>query len=314
MHTWPWLHSCPYKLCALSSYVGPQRIAISAAATDQRGELEAVCCSIAARGRVCLVDAESIAMVRDMHARGVRGCYVHLRPPSDTVLRRLVHAQLGEDPPLGYEGPQAEALFYDHITAELGEADAVAADGLWDADITLPEDADAAYYSLMEAVADRFRSVVPPNHVWGFGRQLWDRSARVHGRRPLCVLLLGPVGVGKTSVAARLAERFGLLHINAGDLLYDEVRRRCVCCAAWPTAGCVLHHLCTHAAPIVYACRNGCTCIHLCIVRSMVLCCMGAECLQRGPLSLQAANPICSFEPLSSKVHSMADGGTSAYG
>lgn len=163
-------------------------------------------------------------MVRDMHARGVAACYVHLRPPSDAALRRLVHTQLGVDPPLGYDGPEAESLFYGHIQAELSAADAAAAEGLWDVDITLPEDADAAYYSLMEAVADRFRSVVPPNHVWGFGRQLWDRSARVHGRRPLCVLVLGPAAAGKTSVAARLAERFGLLHINAGDLLYDEVR------------------------------------------------------------------------------------------
>ena len=177
-----------------------------------------------------------------MHARGVRGCFVHLRPPSDDVLRQLIHRQLGEDPPLGYDGPTAEALFYEHVQTELSAADEVAAEGVWDADIILPEDADAAYYSLMEAVADRFQSVVPPNHVWGFGRQLWDHTARVHGRRPLCVLLLGPAAVGKTSVAARIAERFGLLHINAGNLLFEEVLLsvrvfaypgllRCVTCA-----------------------------------------------------------------------------------
>jgi adenylate kinase len=31
--------------------------------------------------------------------------------------------------------------------------------------------------------------------------------------------------VGKTTIAARIAERFGLLHVNAGDLLFDEVRK-----------------------------------------------------------------------------------------
>ena len=101
---------------------------------------------------------------------------------------------------------------------------AAAASDTWDADIVLHEDAEAAYYSVMEAIADRFTDIVPPCHVWGYGRQLWDRSRRVHGRRPLCVMVLGPAAVGKTTVAMQVADEFGLLHINAGDLLYEEVK------------------------------------------------------------------------------------------
>ena len=94
---------------------------------------------------------------------------------------------------------------------------------IWDFDITLPEDPDAAYYHLMAVTADRFSAVIPPCHVWGLGRPLWDSSCRIHGRHPVRVHVLGPAAVGKTTVAMKIAERFGLPHINAGDLLFNEV-------------------------------------------------------------------------------------------
>ena len=159
-----------------------------------------------------------------MRANGLHAVYLHLRPPSDDALRRMVQEQLGRSPPLGYDAAETTRMFYEHVCGELAKADA-APDGTWDADITLQEDPEAAYCCMMEAVADRFAAVVPPCHVWGFGRQLWDRERRVHGRRPLCVMVLGPAAVGKTTVAARVAHDFGLLHINAGDLLFDEVKR-----------------------------------------------------------------------------------------
>lgn len=38
-------------------------------------------------------------------------------------------------------------------------------------------------------------------------------------------MVLGPAAVGKTTVAVRIARTFGMRHINAGDLLFDEVKR-----------------------------------------------------------------------------------------
>ena len=156
-----------------------------------------------------------------MRANNLNATYVHLRPPSEEILHRSVHNQISTDPPLGYEPEHAYSLVFNHMQSELKVAKQET--DVWDVDITLPEDPEAAYYCVMEAVADRFPAVVPPCHVWGFGRQLWDRKARVHGKHPLCVLVLGPAAVGKTTVAAHIADRFGLLHVNAGDLLFDEV-------------------------------------------------------------------------------------------
>jgi Adenylate kinase len=179
-------------------------------------------CRISAAGKVCLIEAETVATAQEMRSRGVRGHYIHLRPPSDAALRRMVQEQLGRGPPLGHSPEDAAGLFYDHVRAQLAAADAAA--DTFDADVVLSEDHEAAYSMLMEAVADKFARVVPPCHVWGYGRQLWDRSRRVHGRRPLCVAVLGPAAVGKTLLAARLARSFGLLHVNAGELLFDEIK------------------------------------------------------------------------------------------
>lgn len=37
------------------------------------------------------------------------------------------------------------------------------------------------------------------------------------------VMVLGPAGVGKTTVCTELAQRFAMPHIVVGDLLYKEV-------------------------------------------------------------------------------------------
>ena len=163
-----------------------------------------------------------------MRAAGVSGHYIHLRPPSDDALRRMVQEQLGARPPLGYTSAEASGMFYDHVCTQLAAADAAAAQdpNMWDADIVLSEDYEASYCCMMEAIADKFAHIVPPCHVWGFGRQLWDKGQRVHGRRPLCVAILGPALSGKTVIAGRVAHAFGLLHINAGELLYEAIKSR----------------------------------------------------------------------------------------
>jgi hypothetical protein len=182
-------------------------------------------CRISAAGKICVIEAESVHAAITMRSQGLKALFVHLRPPSETALTALIREQLGADPPLGYSSADAVDIFHKHVAAELAAASAAPA-GTWDRDLTLHEDPEASYFSLMETIADHFPTVVPPCQVWGYGRQLWDRSARVYGRRPLCVLILGPAAVGKTTIAACVAKEFGLLHINAGDLLYDEVQRR----------------------------------------------------------------------------------------
>lgn len=98
-----------------------------------------------------------------------------------------------------------------------------AVDTVWDAEVKLPTDFCAAYFRLMEVIADRFPSIIPHSHVWGLGRQLWDSGRRTYGCRSLSILILGPPAVGKTSVAYKVAEKFGLLYVNPGDLLSVEV-------------------------------------------------------------------------------------------
>ena len=171
---------------------------------------------------MCMIEAESLDSVFSMHRNNVKATYFHLLARSEVVSRQGANGQIrGDHHPLGISPDGAELLH-----REWRETEATSSSGAscnWDVEVLLPADRDAAYYCLMEAIADRFPSVVPPYHVWGFGRQLWNRAFRVHGKHPLGVFLLGPAAVGKTSVGIRIAERFGLLHINAGDLLFDEV-------------------------------------------------------------------------------------------
>lgn len=68
--------------------------------------------------------------------------------------------------------------------------------------------------------------MVVAHFVFGYGRGLWDRSVRKHGQHPLRVMVLGPAASGKTVMCEQLAVRYGLPHINVGDLLYDEVARK----------------------------------------------------------------------------------------
>jgi hypothetical protein len=87
------------------------------------------------------------------------------------------------------------------------------------------KDSDTSVYKLAEAVSNLYPAALPPSRVWGYGRPLWDPSARVHGQRPLRVLMLGPPGAGKTTHAQLLAERFNVPIVRVGDLLRDEIAR-----------------------------------------------------------------------------------------
>jgi hypothetical protein len=45
-------------------------------------------------------------------------------------------------------------------------------------------------------------------------------------KAPMRVIVAGPPGAGRTSVATRVASEFGLVHVSPGELLRSEVRAR----------------------------------------------------------------------------------------
>ena len=191
-------------------------------------------CRIGAEGKICLIEAESIAAVQAIRAYGLKCYTTHLSPASEEHLQSLVLSEIGSEPPIGYTAQEAVEQFLGVVRSELALANANP--GLWDANIRLSDQAESSYYMMMEAVADKFQDIVPPCHVWGFGSQLWDKSKRHHGSRPLNMMLLGPVAAGKTTIALRLAQRFGMKHINAGTL---------------PTRCTLLLHCCFYVDPFL---------------------------------------------------------------
>lgn len=84
--------------------------------------------------------------------------------------------------------------------------------GAW-AEFTTPnlcvlQDMLSALGKLSEVVQQRYSAVVPTSIVWGYGRPLWDPTARKHGLKPLRVMLLGPAASGKSTQCAMLAARW----------------------------------------------------------------------------------------------------------
>jgi hypothetical protein len=136
--------------------------------------------------------------------------------------------------------------------------------GVFDCEVEVdPDDQLASLARLAEALHRFYPDSVALSLVWGYGRPLWDPAARVYGRRPLRVVVLGPAGSGKSTQCELMARRcvgfgwrracappgllemvggvsfepslasptnttnrFDVPHINAGDLLHSEVQRR----------------------------------------------------------------------------------------
>lgn len=140
----------------------------------------------------------------------------------DDLVRRI-HAEVASNPPLGYEQDEAAALFFATAKAEV---QASREEGLFDEWVDNSSDAAASFGRLSEAIHKHYPNVVVSHFVYGYGRGLWDLSVRAHGQHPLRVLVLGPAAVGKTVVCENLAQRFGLPHINVGDLLFEEVAKK----------------------------------------------------------------------------------------
>jgi hypothetical protein len=78
------------------------------------------------------------------------------------------------------------------------------------------QDQQTALGKLGLELHQRYPFVVPSSFVWGFGRPLWDPTARVLGLKPLRVMVLGPAASGKSIQCSMLAERCAR---GAGPLL-----------------------------------------------------------------------------------------------
>lgn len=132
--------------------------------------------------------------------------------------------ELSANPPLGYELQDAVNQFFATAKAEMA---ASRAPGLFDSWVLHAPDApDPSFIRLAEAVHEQYPDVVTRHFVWGYGRQLWDPTVRVHGLRPLRVMVLGPAASGKSTQCALLSEHFGMPHINVGDLMFEEVKAK----------------------------------------------------------------------------------------
>eukprot|EP00879_Flechtneria_rotunda_P032088 GHRR01035240.1.p1 GENE.GHRR01035240.1~~GHRR01035240.1.p1 ORF type:complete len:660 (+),score=243.45 GHRR01035240.1:528-2507(+) len=175
-----------------------------------------------ASGKLPLLDLDRVADVQKLKAAGFKATYVYLQPPSLQQLRERVKCNLLANAPPQHDPAHAA----DAAAAEAVKEAAAAAEQaqLFDAVITHdPQELLSTAGRLSELLHECYPLAVPPSAVWGYGRPLWDPSCRVYGRKPLRILLLGPAASGKSTASAILASRFGIPHINAGDLLYAEV-------------------------------------------------------------------------------------------
>jgi hypothetical protein len=130
-----------------------------------------------------------------------------LAPPSLEQLAQRVRADVLANPPLEYEPEDAAAA----AAAEaVHQAEVATAAGARLFDVVIahdPDDSHATLGRLSELLHTRYPTAAPATFVWGLGRPLWDARARIHGRRQLRIVLLGPAASGKTTLSALLASR-----------------------------------------------------------------------------------------------------------
>eukprot|EP00899_Mesostigma_viride_P019692 jgi/Mesvir1/27724/Mv07422-RA.2 len=95
---------------------------------------------------------------------------------------------------------------------------------MFDLDI-VNDDADVAYAIVKKALHEQCPQVVPLKQVWGYGRLLWVPEERQIGSHPLQVVVNGPPGSGKTTVAMALAKSYGIPFVSLGELMQAEIAR-----------------------------------------------------------------------------------------
>eukprot|EP00798_Chlamydomonas_sp_ICE-L_P023777 gene23777-9336_t len=215
---------------------------------------------VLASGKVCVVECDHVKDMQKMRAAGFDALYIYMGVDDDAELATRIDAEIRGNPPLGYEVDEACSLFLDQARADIqaarsatwtpppappsseqgggagngeAEGDSAAAPPAEPAPVPLVDewidngsDSEAAFTCLSEALHKHFPEVIPLNFVWGYGRSLWDTPTREYGRHTLKGMVLGPAGVGKTTVCEHLSKRYKVPHINVGDLIYDEVKRK----------------------------------------------------------------------------------------
>ncbi|KAF8071222.1 GLTP1 [Scenedesmus sp. PABB004] len=178
-----------------------------------------------ASGRLPVLDLDRTAEASRLRGAGFAGTYVCLQPPSLEGLRARVAAGVLANPPPQHDPAAAAAAAADAAAAEA--AAAAAAPELFDAVLQHdPDDLLSTVGRLSELLQRAYPAAIPSSFVWGFGRPLWDAAARRPGRKPLRLMMLGPAASGKSTQCAALAARFGVPHVNAGELLFAEVAAR----------------------------------------------------------------------------------------
>ena len=174
---------------------------------------------LAKEGKMPVLETDA-AGAAAMRAAGLDALYVFFAHPADADehRRNLVAAGESEDV-LDERAEEAEA----ELEAARGEVrleDGGEATPLYDVVLEY-EDRKPRFARFKEAIATREPRTVPMSAAWGFGRPRWDLTARVYGRRPLRVAVVGPAASGKSTAARELAEKYDVPLVYPGALLRE---------------------------------------------------------------------------------------------
>ncbi|PNH05620.1 Adenylate kinase, chloroplastic [Tetrabaena socialis] len=189
---------------------------------DVYGTTLAAVKKVGASGRVPILEVDHVEDAVELRRRGFDASYLFIGMDDMGKLLLLINEELSANPPLGYELQDAVNQFFGAAKAEMASS---REEGIFDEWVAYtPDTPDPSFIRLAEAVHRHYPDVVTRHFVWGYGRQLWDPEVRVHGHRPLRVIVMGPAASGKSTQCALLADHFGMPHINVGELIYEEVR------------------------------------------------------------------------------------------
>lgn len=179
---------------------------------------------VGASGCIPVIEVDAVADAVALRDGGLDATYAFIGTKDMGKLLTVIHEELKLSPPPGYELRDAANVFFAEAKHQMEES---VKQGLFDEWVHHQLDAsDASFARLAEAVHRHYPDVVTRHFVWGYGRGLWDGDIRVHGRKPLRVMVLGAAASGKSTQCEMLAHAFGLPHLNLGDLLFEEVKAK----------------------------------------------------------------------------------------
>lgn len=83
---------------------------------------------------------------------------------------------------------------------------------------------EVSYHRLLQELHKLYPQVLPVHAVWGLGRQLWDPSSRVEGRRPVNIIVLGPTKEAMTTLSKELSQAFQIPLFTLPELMQDDLK------------------------------------------------------------------------------------------